>query len=247
MKQRKELTRKGFSLVELLAVLAVLAIMSVLIVAGTRKVIGMSHAAKCSSNLRAMGSALVLYAKDHSGQLPPSATLPWTGYQYKFQYKTFWFDALNPYMGYPQFSAERSKPFPAPSSVGEGFPLGWQLCPAKNVESAQRQSVGYGWNGSNFGWDKTRAATSGFGRRLSDIEDPARTIIIGDSKDEEVNVDRHYEHRYIYDYEKESRIPYPRRHNGGGNYLFADGHVGTYAPEFMSTPEGIQLFRVEKE
>lgn len=234
----------AFTLIELLVAIVLMAVLAVIAFNVGQGAINSARNAECGSRLRAIGVGLASYANDNGGKLPPSAMLSWRA-PYYFQRQTYWFDALNPYMGYPEYAATRSEPFPEPTEELKDLPLKWQLCPAKNVKPRQRQSVGYGWNATHFGWDNSRPGT-GLDRYLARIPEPSNTIIVGDSKDEDVRLENQNEHRYIYDYQKENRIPYPRRHSGGGNYLFADGHVGHYPAEFMSTIEGIRLFRYDK-
>lgn len=66
--------------------------------------------------------------------------------------------------------------------------------------------------------------------KLSDVPEPEATVIIGDSKDLDVAPEKAWEHRYIY---RASGFWYThaKRHQGGGNYLFVDGHVEWFTPE----------------
>lgn len=223
-------------------VISILGVLVMLAFPSFKGSIQASQNAKCAANLKSIGAGLFAYISDHNGDLPPCAALPNSGYKVSYRKGTFWFDALNPYMGYPQYAPERNEQFPAATEVGTEFPFAWQLCPAKRSEPLQRQAVGYGWNLSNFGHDMTRAATTGFGARISEVTEPARTIIIGDSRDEG-NSENPHEHRYLYDYDKEKSVPYPERHTGRGNYLFLDGHIQSFTPVEMKSTEVRALFK----
>ncbi len=238
--------RAGFTLIELLVVVGVIGLLAALVVPAVQKSLESSKTAKCVGNLKAIGSGLHAYIADHEGDLPPCASLPNGNYKIVFRQKTFWFDALNPYMGHPEYAADRQLPFPAPDSVGTEFPFAWQKCPAKQPKPLQRQTVGYGWNSLNFGQDFTHAEETGFGTRLSQISQPSKTIIIGDSKDAGVQPENTHEDRYIYDYGGYKKVPYPARHGGGGNYLFVDGHVDWFSSEAMKTVEVRALFKRSK-
>jgi len=250
MHSGKRYWRSGFTLIELLVVVAIISVIAVLIFPAFKKGVESSKTAKCVGNLKGIGSGMLAYVADHDGDFPPGAQLPNGQYKITFRQKTFWFDALNPYMGYPEYAADRTLPFPAADSVGTEFPFAWQQCPAKVVKPLQRQTVGYGWNISNFGDDlsaeKRNPGVTGFGSRISQVSQPSKTIIIGDSKDAGVRAENTFEDRYIYDYGAEKRVPYPERHGGGGNYLFVDGHVDWFSSEAMKTTEVRALFKRTK-
>lgn len=240
----------AFTLIELLVVVAIISILAALVVPAVKKSLEASKTAKCVGNLKAIGSGLYAYVADHDGEFPPCASLPNSGYKISYRKPTFWFDALNPYMGYPEYAPDRNAQFPAAVSVGTEFPFSWQLCPAKTVKPLQRQNVGYGWNLSNFGSDlsseRENPGLTGFGSRMSQVSQPSKTIIIGDSKDAGVRAENVHEDRYIFDYGAEKKVPYPQRHGGGGNYLFVDGHVDWIKAEDMKTPEVRALFKRTK-
>ncbi len=242
---------RGFSFMELLLAVVILAVLLALGLPVLRQVLLAGAQARCVSNLKAIGAGLTAYANEHDGEIPPCATLPNGGFTIAFRKQTYWFDALNPYMGYPQYAATRNENFPDKATVGGEFPLAWQLCPAKKVVPLQRQCVGYGWNLANFGKDvstrdKNPGKDTGFATRLSQVLYPGRTIIIGDSKDAEVRPEEVHEHRYLYDYEDDTRVPFAKRHRGRGSYLFLDGHVSMITPEVMDSPEGRWLLKKHK-
>lgn len=238
--------RSGFTLIEMLVVFGVIAVLAALVVPAVQRSLQSSKTAKCVGNLKGIGAGLHAYIADNNGEFPLCASLPNTFYRKK----TFWFDALNPYMGHPEYAADRMLPFPAPDAVGTEFPLAWQQCPAKNVKPLQRQNVGYGWNLSNFGSDYSgeleNPGKTGYGSRLSQVSQPSKTIIIGDSKDAGVRAANVHEDRYIFDYGAEKKVPYPERHGGGGNYLFVDGHVDWFKAEDMKKVEVRALFKRSK-
>lgn len=233
----------GFTLIELLIVISVVALVAALALPTISKVREMGLSAKCVGNLRNISTGLYAYIADNNGALPLCAALP----SDRYQKSTFWFDALNPYMGYPELAPNRKTAFPAATATGTEFPIPWQLCPAKKITPLERQSVGYGWNSLNFGLDLTRAETTGFGANIRQLTDLGRTIIIADSMDAKEGVDENaFKNRYIYDYSKESRYPYPERHSGQANYLFLDGHIEAYRPVFLKTQKAIDLFKQKR-
>lgn len=70
-KSRPSHARKGFTLVELLVVIAIIAVLAVLSFFGFSKMRSKARGVTCSSNLRQIGTAMLAYAQDNSGQLPP--------------------------------------------------------------------------------------------------------------------------------------------------------------------------------
>lgn len=244
----------AFTLLELLIVIAIVALVAALSLPTMAKVRETGNNSKCVGNLRAIASGLSAYIADHDGDLPLSAALPNARYRNSGPYRkgTFWFDALNPYMGHPDYAADRQEAFPAASVTGTEFPFAWQLCPSKKLFPLERQMVGYGWNSLNFGHDMTRAervgyAESGFGSNIRQMLDLGRTIIIADSIDasEGMGADA-FKHRYIYDPSIEGRYAYPQRHAGKANYLFLDGHIEAFAPQFFKTSKAPELFKLKR-
>lgn len=230
----------------MLIAIVVVVILAALVVAVTQRTRSSANMAKDAANLRSIGAGLMAYVVDHEGALPVSAQLPSNIYGSS----TYWFDLLNPYMGYEEYTPRPNFKFPLPTDTGTVFPLPWQLSPGKQVEPLQRQSVGYGWNLSNFGHDLTRAGDSGkgsgYGMLIAEVVNPSNTIIIGNSKDDDFEPENQFQNRYIYDYDKEKRYKYPSRYNGGANYLFVDGHVEWIAAERMNSPEVRRMFKTDR-
>ena len=65
--------RQGFTLVEILVVVTIVGILAALCVPAFFHVLMNAKCAKCISNQRQIGLALLLYANDHDGQLPPTS------------------------------------------------------------------------------------------------------------------------------------------------------------------------------
>lgn len=206
----------GFTLLELLCAIAVLLVLAALffpLLAHFRKV---AQNVRCAGHLRGIGTGLIAYASDHGGGLIPAAVI---------RTNLFWFDELNPYLGYPQYGPQSV--FPEATATHTAFPLPWQLCPAQKLEAPERQEVGYGWNYMEFGYTPSKTSTHP-DSNLRQVTEPARTIIIGDSKDNDAQPGNTFQSRYLY---SDTPSLLARRHGGKGYYLMLDGHVEALSPQ----------------
>ena len=87
--QRIPMTRRAFSLIELLVVLTVLAILAALLFPVFARARGLSRRTVCSSNLRQVNTAMQLYLADHDDGLP----VPYDPFR-----RVSWAAQLNPYL-----------------------------------------------------------------------------------------------------------------------------------------------------
>lgn len=103
-----------------------------------------------------------------------------------------------------------------------------------------RETVGYGWNFSNFGLDSSAIGLGvtepyrGENSKITQVTKPSYTVIVGDSKDSKTSpsASNNFEHKLLYTQSSDKIMSKSaRRHNGGGNYLFFDGHVEWRTPE----------------
>src|SRR5687767_4948897 len=65
----------GFTLVELLVVIGIIALLVAILLPSLNKAREQANKAKCLSNLRSLGQAMVLYANDHKDRLPNSTPI----------------------------------------------------------------------------------------------------------------------------------------------------------------------------
>ena len=112
------MSRKGFTLVELLVVIAVIAVLAALLLPVLAHAKEKARSTQCLGNLRQWGLAFRLYADDHEDFLPRRGQ----GIMVLAQIDRpeDWFNALPPYFGLPAFSqmvTNNSKPAPHSVSV----------------------------------------------------------------------------------------------------------------------------------
>ncbi|MBI4028465.1 MAG: prepilin-type N-terminal cleavage/methylation domain-containing protein [Verrucomicrobia bacterium] len=219
LRTMKSRPRTAFTLVELLVVIAIMAILAGLLSPALKNAREQGRRIACVNNLRNMGAALILYANDHDNRLILGA-IPKEGVGFKH-----WFNALDAYLG------GQDKDFLS----GNRPP--WQICPSKKIIPLNYLTVGYGWNRWYFGTNETDPNRDSYGwnSSLSDVTQPAHTLIIGDSKDADGNAALDSQHRNLYWNGLADPVgsPEARRHAGGGNYLMLDGHVQWFTPEAL--------------
>lgn len=217
MEKRSPNVPNAFTLTELLVVIAIAAVLVSLLIPGIFKAVYIAHRAKSTSNLRSMGGALMSYSADHGGLLPEGAFRP----SLNGSRVRYWYNALDLYFGGSDYTTEGSKREKRPA---------WQNEPLKVFrnpvwDAGFAVNVGYGWNHSYFGYTADWfPEKTGWASRLSEVDKPSQTIIIGTSVD---GTNKTLENLLIYPNTNNAA----RRYEGKGIYLLLDGHVSLYSPE----------------
>lgn len=207
--------QRGFTLPELLVgvvlIAVILAFMLPVLSAGNER----AKTTKCAGNLRQIGALLGTFIADKGYYPGAFMEMSASG---SVTYR--WFQALRSYTDstFPRNSMEVPPVMRCPSRQ-----------PATGVKA-----LGYGYNFEGFGHAPNREGGSWDtpGReymrkywqiRPAMVEEPGQKLVIGDSLDDNPASD--ITTRVIFIYRGLNSPYHARRHSGGGNYLFADGHV----------------------
>jgi len=194
-------SRGGFTLIELLVVIAIIAILAAILFPIFAKAKARANQAQCQSNLRQIAMAALVYSDDYNGKLPNQmfTALP---------------ELYGPYID----KSDR--------------PSGILQCPSRQA---------YAWNAYLWGPLNGQAGSGNFGmpncdlqwivgygpplyrapgRKLSSIASPSKTPMAFDGFEHPTYLGWGWA---VDDAFNRSRMT--NLHNGGSNYVFADGHV----------------------
>lgn len=217
----------GFTLVELLAVIAIVGVLACLAVPVLSNGVMEAHRAKCASNMRQIGLAMLLYANDHDGYLPPTThSTAALGKQGRY---ASWIYLLSDYLD----NIDRVR-----------------ICPADNKERQRRilESDGltsYVLNDLIFDSEEDPDLGTPAYNRLLRIPYPTRTMTMFNVSDDRT-VNRGWDHAHCGEwtswYGMLADVEVDRHRVGGratdrlkgsANYLYLDGHVENITAKAM--------------
>lgn len=208
-------TASAFSLIELLVVLAIAGVLLAIFLPAASGFVQKGQNAKCLGNLRTISTGLQMYIAD-KGYYPGASPEEGNSWENVLA------DYIQPGNPYDQINP----------------PPNWLRCPSRRgcPENTFVGAVSYGYNYAGFGdqppgqrWDEPGNSYMKiyWHVRPSQVQEPSKVLIIGESADDGMGA-ADWQHRFLYNAENH---PYQaRRHDGSGNYLYADGHIETMSP-----------------
>ncbi|QTN32024.1 DUF1559 domain-containing protein [Akkermansiaceae bacterium] len=201
---------KGFTLVELLIVIAIIAVLAVLSFLGASKFKSKARGVTCASNLRQIGTAMLAYAADNNGQLPPLEDRTGSGDSLKGIWPVIVSDN-----GYLEKVTNKN------GQVGTG--AGVWACPDCTI--VQRNYNGYGAAEGTVLKVKKGSVPGSSSPRIASIPNPSRTWLVGDAANQANNLKSGWYAIWANPAQWSNSHTPAARHGGKVNVVMVDGHL----------------------
>jgi prepilin-type N-terminal cleavage/methylation domain-containing protein/prepilin-type processing-associated H-X9-DG protein len=231
-------TGPGFTIIELLVVMAILALLTALLLPVISSARERSHQAACASNLKQIGSALMLYASDHDGFIPSWNFASHTEYTYPNGWYYGQYGLGHPvsglrYLAYEGYLKGFSKP-----SLNERPTT---TCPSFWPKVPKEQGWGGGYphhtaymHGGTYAFNAHLDRSIGLSfpgvqmRRIFTVPNISKRFIYGEGASSQCRIHS----------STNSHFNIWWGHNGSANFLFGDGHVAAYSQKDIPLATG---------
>jgi prepilin-type N-terminal cleavage/methylation domain-containing protein/prepilin-type processing-associated H-X9-DG protein len=217
-------TQRGFTLIELLVVIAIIAILAAILFPVFAQAREKARQASCLSNLKQIGTAVMMYVQDYEETYPVYVHFP-------EERKIYWYDMINPYV---KASSNRSSVYLCPSVTKIINPNNSSGGYAANYLHVIQYTSQFKWE--SLGWYTSR--NNGPATAAS-LARPAETIMVADAEPDcgpeagggwaaiycplELPKGPNWAQAKNVCIDKTWALA--KRHSGGGTYLMADGHA----------------------
>jgi prepilin-type N-terminal cleavage/methylation domain-containing protein/prepilin-type processing-associated H-X9-DG protein len=128
----------GFTLVELLVVIGIIALLISVLLPALNRARSSANDVKCLSNLRQIGTALVMYMNDNRGIVPPLATVSTTPSPYNWVKGEYWATRLSEKKYLKGSKSFEGNPYMCPSTAQDP-----RLDPSTLIPASQTAGSGY--------------------------------------------------------------------------------------------------------